>query len=209
MSKKVGILGKKLGMTQLFSGSGFAIPITIIQAGPCPIVQIKTVEKEGYSALQIAFQETKKKHTSKPMQNHFSKAGLKCFCNVQELRFKDSLIDYEVGQVLTVDIFSVGDKVSITGKSIGKGFQGVMRRWNFAGSKDSHGCEKVHRSAGSIGNNTLPGHVFKGKKMAGHWGAEKVTIQNLTIVDVRLEDNIILVHGSVPGAKNSSLFISM
>ena len=209
MSGKIGILGQKLGMTQVFAGKGFAVPVTVIQAGPCPIVQIKTVEKEGYNALQIAFDEGKKKHTSKSMQGHFSKAGLSLYRKIQEVRLKSSLTSYEVGQVLTVGLFSIGDKVKITGKSIGKGFQGAMRRWNFAGSKDSHGCEKVHRAAGSIGNNTLPGHVFKGKKMAGHWGTEKVTVQNLTVVDIRPEDNIILIHGSVPGPKNSFLFISM
>lgn len=209
MSGKIGILGQKLGMTQVFGGDGFAIPVTVIQAGPCPIVQIKTVEKEGYNALQIAFNEGKKKHTSKSMQGHFSKVGLSLYRKIQEVRLKSSLTNYEVGQILTVGLFSIGDKVKITGKSIGKGFQGAMRRWNFAGSKDSHGCEKVHRAAGSIGNNTLPGHVFKGKKMAGHWGAENVTVQNLTVVDIRLEDNIILIHGSVPGPKNSFLFISM
>lgn len=209
MSEKVGILGQKLGMTQVFSGSGVAVPVTVVQAGPCPIVQIKTVEKEGYNALQIAFDEGKKKHISKPMQGHFSKAGLSLYRKVQEVRLKSDLASYEVGQVLTVELFSVGDKVKVTGKSIGKGFQGAMRRWNFAGSKDSHGCEKVHRAAGSIGNNTFPGHVFKGKKMSGHWGTEKVTVQNLTVVDVRPEDNVILIHGSVPGPKNSFLFISM
>ncbi|OMQ02857.1 50S ribosomal protein L3 [Lawsonia intracellularis] len=209
MSEKIGILGQKLGMTQVFGGNGFAVPVTVIQAGPCPIVQIKTVEKEGYNALQIAFGEGKKKHVSKSMQGHFSKAGLSLYRKIQEVRLKGSLTSYEVGQVLTVGLFSVGDKVKITGKSIGKGFQGAMRRWNFAGSKDSHGCEKVHRAAGSIGNNTFPGHVFKGKKMAGHWGTEKVTVQNLVVVDIRPEDNIILIHGSVPGPKNSFLFISM
>ncbi|AGC50388.1 50S ribosomal protein L3 [Lawsonia intracellularis] len=209
MSEKIGILGQKLGMTQVFGGNGFAVPVTVVQAGPCPIVQIKTVEKEGYNALQIAFGEGKKKHVSKSMQGHFSKAGLSLYRKIQEVRLKGSLTSYEVGQVLTVGLFSVGDKVKITGKSIGKGFQGAMRRWNFAGSKDSHGCEKVHRAAGSIGNNTFPGHVFKGKKMAGHWGTEKVTVQNLVVVDIRPEDNIILIHGSVPGPKNSFLFISM
>ena len=209
MSEKIGILGQKLGMTQVFGGNGFAVPATVVQAGPCPIVQIKTVEKEGYNALQIAFGEGKKKHVSKSMQGHFSKAGLSLYRKIQEVRLKGSLTSYEVGQVLTVGLFSVGDKVKITGKSIGKGFQGAMRRWNFAGSKDSHGCEKVHRAAGSIGNNTFPGHVFKGKKMAGHWGTEKVTVQNLVVVDIRPEDNIILIHGSVPGPKNSFLFISM
>lgn len=208
MSGKIGILGCKLGMTRVFAGDGSVVPVTVIQAGPCPITQIKTVEKEGYNALQIAFEEMKEKHTTKPMKGHFSKAGVKFFRKLKEVRL-DDLVQYEVGQALTVDLFSIGDRVKVTGTSIGKGYQGVMRRWNFAGSKDSHGCEKVHRSGGSIGNNTFPGHVFKGKKMAGHWGSEKVTVQNLVIVDIRPENNIMLVCGAIPGPKKSFVFVSI
>ena len=125
---------------------------------------------------------------------------------VREIRL-DGPAAYEVGAVLTADVFAAGDKIKVTGTSLGKGYQGVMRRWNFKGSKDTHGCEKVHRSGGSIGNNTFPGHVFKGRKMAGHWGAEQVTVQGLEIVDVRTEDNVILIRGSVPGPKNGLVLV--
>lgn len=206
MSEKIGILGCKLGMTQVFTGNGSAVPVTVIQAGPCPIVQIKTIEKEGYNALQLAFNKVKEKHVTKPMRGHFLKANLDLFRELKEVKLHNVDL-YSIGQLLTVELFSVGDRVKVTGTSIGKGFQGVMRRWNFAGSKDSHGCEKVHRSGGSIGNNTLPGHVFKGKKMAGRWGAEQITIQNLLVIDVRPEDNVVLVKGAVPGPKNSSVFL--
>ncbi len=206
MSNKMGILGRKLGMTRIFSGDGSVVPVTVVQAGPCVVTQIKTTEKEGYNALQLAFSLAKEKHVTKAMKGHFAKAGSSLFSKVKEVRLEE-VSNHEVGQVINTDIFSIGDLVKVTGTSIGKGYQGVMRRWNFAGAKDTHGCEKVHRSGGSIGNNTLPGHVFKGKKMAGHWGSEQVTIQNLFIVDIRPEDNILLVQGSVPGPKNSFVFL--
>ena len=189
MAEKMGILGRKLGMTRIFAGDGSAVAVTVVQAGPCPVTQVKTAEKDGYNALQIAFEEAKEKHVTKPMKGHFATAT------------------QEVGSVLTADVFAAGDKIKVTGTSLGKGYQGVMRRWNFKGSKDTHGCEKVHRSGGSIGNNTFPGHVFKGRKMAGHWGAEQVTVQGLEIVDVRMEDNVILIRGSVPGPKNGLVLV--
>ena len=201
MAEKMGILGRKLGMTRIFAGDGSAVPVTVIEAGPCPVTQVKTAEKDGYNALQIAFEAAKEKHVTKPLRGHFAKAGAGLFRTLREIRL-DGPAAHEVGQTLTAELFAAGDKVKVTGTSLGKGYQGVMRRWNFKGSKDTHGCEKVHRSGGSIGNNTFPGHVFKGKKMAGQWGAERVTVQNLTVVDVRPEDNVILVRGSVPGPKN-------
>ena len=197
----MGILGRKLGMTRIFAGDGSAVPVTVIEAGPCPVTQVKTAEKDGYNALQIAFEAAKEKHVTKPLRGHFAKAGA-----LREIRL-DGPAAHEVGQTLTAELFAAGDKVKVTGTSLGKGYQGVMRRWNFKGSKDTHGCEKVHRSGGSIGNNTFPGHVFKGKKMAGQWGAERVTVQNLTVVDVRPEDNVILVRGSVPGPKNGLVLV--
>ncbi len=206
MAEKMGILGRKLGMTRIFTGDGSAVAVTVIQAGPCPVTQVKTVEKDGYNALQIAFDETGEKHVTKPMKGHFAKAGTGIYRTLREIRLEDTA-PYQVGQALTSDIFTAGEKVKVTGKSLGKGYQGVMRRWNFKGSKDTHGCEKVHRSGGSIGNNTFPGHVFKGRKMAGHWGAEQVTVLGLEIVDVRSEDNVILVRGSVPGPKNGLLLV--
>ena len=206
MAEKMGILGRKLGMTRIFAGDGSAVPVTVIEAGPCPVTQVKTAEKDGYNALQIAFEAAKEKHVTKPLRGHFAKAGAGLFRTLREIRL-DGPAAHEVGQTLTAELFAAGDKVKVTGTSLGKGYQGVMRRWNFKGSKDTHGCEKVHRSGGSIGNNTFPGHVFKGKKMAGQWGAERVTVQNLTVVDVRPEDNVSLVRGSVPGPKNGLVLV--
>ena len=206
MAEKMGILGRKLGMTRIFDGAGAAVPVTVIEAGPCPVTQVKTAETDGYNAVQIAMTPAKEKHSTKAMQGHFAKAGKGLFRHLREIRLAGAP-EQELGQELTVEIFAAGEKVKVTGTSMGKGYQGRMRRWNFAGSKDTHGCEKVHRNNGSIGNNTFPGHVFKGRKMAGHWGNETVTELGLTIVDVRPEDNVILVKGSVPGPKNGLVLI--
>ncbi len=206
MSEKMGIIGRKLGMTRIFAGDGSAVAVTVIQAGPCPVTQVKNLETDGYHALQIAFGEAKEKHTTKAMRGHFAKTDAGNYRNVRELRLEGPAA-LEAGQSLTVDIFAAGDKIKVTGTSLGKGYQGVMRRWNFHGSKDTHGDEKVHRSGGSIGNNTFPGHVFKGKKMAGHWGAERVTQLGLEVVEVRPEDNVILVKGAVPGPKNGLVLV--
>ena len=206
MAEKMGILGRKLGMTRIFDGAGAAVPVTVIEAGPCPVTQVKTAETDGYNAVQIALTAAKEKHTPKALQGHFAKAGKGLFRHLREIRLSGAP-EQELGQELTVEIFAAGEKVKVTGTSMGKGYQGRMRRWNFAGSKDTHGCEKVHRNNGSIGNNTFPGHVFKGRKMAGHWGNETVTELGLTIVDVRPEDNVILVKGSVPGPKNGLVLI--
>ena len=206
MAEKMGILGRKLGMTRIFDGAGAAVPVTVIEAGPCPVTQVKTADTDGYNAVQIALTPAKEKHSTKAMQGHFAKAGKGLFRHLREIRLAGAP-EQELGQELTVEIFAAGEKVKVTGTSMGKGYQGRMRRWNFAGSKDTHGCEKVHRNNGSIGNNTFPGHVFKGRKMAGHWGNETVTELGLTIVDVRPEDNVILVKGSVPGPKNGLVLI--
>lgn len=206
MAEKMGILGRKLGMTRIFDGAGAAVPVTVIEAGPCPVTQVKTAETDGYNAVQIAMTPAKEKHSTKALQGHFAKAGKGLFRHLREIRLTGAP-EQELGQELTVEIFAAGDTVKVTGTSMGKGYQGRMRRWNFAGSKDTHGCEKVHRNNGSIGNNTFPGHVFKGRKMAGHWGNETVTELGLTIVDVRPEDNVILVKGSVPGPKNGLVLI--
>ena len=206
MAEKMGILGRKLGMTRIFDGAGAAVPVTVIEAGPCPVTQVKTADTDGYNAVQIAMTPAKEKHSTKALQGHFAKAGKGLFRHLREIRLAGAP-EQELGQELTVEIFAAGDTVKVTGTSMGKGYQGRMRRWNFAGSKDTHGCEKVHRNNGSIGNNTFPGHVFKGRKMAGHWGNETVTEMGLTIVDVRPEDNVILVKGSVPGPKNGLVLI--
>lgn len=206
MSHTMGIIGKKLGMTRVFTGEGKALAVTVIEAGPCPVTQIKSAEKDGYHALQLAYGSAKDKHTTKPMMGHFAKAAKGNFRNLREIRL-DAAPEMELAQEVTVEIFTAGEKVKVTGTSIGKGFQGVMRRHNFHGSKDTHGCEKVHRSGGSVGNNTFPGHVFKGKKMAGQMGNEQVTELGLEIVEVRPEDNVILVKGAVPGPKNGLVLV--
>ena len=207
---KKAIIGKKLGMTQIFLPDGRLVPVTVIQAGPCTVVQKKTNEKDGYEAVQFGFEEIPEnrvgKLVNKPENGHFAKAGTGLYRELREIRLENAP-EMEPGQELTVEMFATGDVVKVTAKSIGKGYQGRMRRWNFAGSKDTHGCEKVHRNNGSIGNNTFPGHVFKGRKMAGHWGNETVTEMGLVIVDVRPADNVILVKGSVPGPKNGLVLI--
>ncbi|MBQ5727596.1 MAG: 50S ribosomal protein L3 [Mailhella sp.] len=206
MSEKMGIIGRKLGMTRIFADDGTAVAVTVVKAGPCPVTQVKTVENDGYNALQIAFEEVADKKVTKAMKGHFAKAGVAACREVRELRLAEAAT-VEAGAVLTAEMFAAGDKVKVTGTSIGKGYQGVMRRWNFHGMDDGHGDEKVHRSGGSIGNNTFPGHVFKGKKMAGQWGAERVTQQGLKIVEVRAEDNVILIKGAVPGPKNGLVLV--
>ena len=206
MAEKIGIIGRKLGMTRIFNDDGAAVPVTVLQVGPCPVTQVKTTETDGYNALQIAYVEAKEKHVSKAMQGHFAKAGTGLFRTLKEVRLNDTP-EQKAGDTLTVDLFSVGEVVKVIGKSIGKGYQGRMRRWNFRGCKDTHGDEKVHRNNGSIGNNTFPGHVIKGRKMAGHWGDETVTQPSALIVAVRPEDNVILVKGAVPGPKNGLVFV--
>lgn len=206
MAEKIGIIGRKLGMTRIFNDDGAAVPVTVLQVGPCPVTQVKTTETDGYNALQIAYVEAKEKHVSKAMQGHFAKAGTGLFRTLKEVRLNDTP-EQKASDTLTVDLFSVGEVVKVTGKSIGKGYQGRMRRWNFRGCKDTHGDEKVHRNNGSIGNNTFPGHVIKGRKMAGHWGDETVTQPSALIVAVRPEDNVILVKGAVPGPKNGLVFV--
>ena len=206
MAEKIGIIGRKLGMTRIFNDDGAAVPVTVLQVGPCPVTQVKTTETDGYNALQSAYVEAKEKHVSKAMQGHFAKAGTGLFRTLKEVRLNDTP-EQKAGDTLTVDLFSVGEVVKVTGKSIGKGYQGRMRRWNFRGCKDTHGDEKVHRNNGSIGNNTFPGHVIKGRKMAGHWGDETVTQPSALIVAVRPEDNVILVKGAVPGPKNGLVFV--
>ena len=206
MSEKMGIIGRKLGMTRIFADDGRAVAVTVIKAGPCPVTQVKTVEKDGYNALQLAFGEVAERKVTKAMRGHFAKAGVAPCRETREIRLAEPA-GVEAGQVITAEIFSAGDTVKVTGTSIGKGYQGVMRRWNFRGIDDGHGDEKVHRSGGSIGNNTFPGHAFKGKKMAGHWGAERVTQQGLKIVEVRPEDNVILVKGAVPGPANGLVLV--
>lgn len=201
MAEKLAILGRKVGMTRVFTPDGTVQAVTVIKAGPCPVVQVKNMARDGYDAIQIAYESAKEKHLTKAQRGHLAKAGKGLYRRLKEVRL-DAPAEKTLGDELTVDMFAAGDLVKISGTSIGKGFQGVMKRWNFAGSKDTHGCEKVHRNAGGIGANTFPGKVWKNKKMAGHMGAEKVTVSNVMVYDVLPEDNVILVKGPVPGPKD-------
>ncbi len=197
----LGLIGKKLGITQIFSRDGQMVPVTVIQAGPCCVVQKKTPEKDGYSALQIGFGDKKLKKTAKPIQGHCKAAGGRAFAILQELRI-DNTDAYQVGQDITLSIFKVGDTVKVSGTSKGKGFAGVMKRHNFKGGAESHGS-MFHRAPGSIGASADPSRVVKGMRGPGHMGAQKVTMKNLEIIEIREKENLLLLKGSVPGARNS------
>ena len=195
-----GILGTNIGMTQIWKDDR-AVPVTVILAGPCPVVQRKTNEVDGYEAVQIGFGDRKEKGLNKPQLGHLKKADISPVRYLREFRgFSPE------GDEVRVDVFGEGEKIDVTGTSKGKGFQGVMKRWNFAGGPASHGAKKWHRRPGSIGQRKTPGRVYKGKKMAGHMGDERVTVQNLEVVEVRPDENLILVKGAVPGA-NGGLVI--
>lgn len=200
-----GILGKKLGMTQVFAMDGRRIPVTVVEAGPCVVLQKKTVAVDGYNAIQVGFDPRKAHRTNQPAMGHFKKAGKGAFYSLREFRV-DNVDEYNLGDEIRCEVFSVGDIVDVTGTSKGKGFQGVIKRWNFAGGRSSHGS-KFHRAPGAIGCSAWPSRVFKGKKMAGQLGNVRVTTQNLVIVDVRAEQNLILVKGAIPGPKNGLVAI--
>jgi len=202
----IGIMGRKLGMTRIFNSDGTAVPCTVVAAGPCPVIQVKEPGKDGYSALQLGFGAVSEKRLNKPQSGHQTKAGKGVYRHLKEIRL-ESVDGYEVGQDITVDIFSPGEKVKVTGTSKGKGFQGVMKRWNFSGMPASHGHEKVHRSGGSVGHATFPGKVFKGKKMPGQMGNKRVTMMNLEVVDVRPDENILIIRGAVPGPRNGLVLV--
>lgn len=203
----LGLLGRKLGMTRIFADDGTITPVTVIAVGPCPVLQIKNTETDGYTALQVGFDSIPERKLSKPARGHQAKAGKGSFRFLREFRIPD-VAGYTVGQDLTTaDLFKRGDRVKVTGTSKGKGFQGVMKRHNFSGLRATHGAEKVHRSPGSVGNNTYPGRVIPGKRMPGHMGDRRVTYQNLEIIEVRPEENVILIRGQVPGAKNSLIMV--
>jgi len=195
------ILGKKLGMTQIFAEDGRVIPVTAIEAGPCVIVQVKDKEKDGYAAVQMGFGDVKKKLVVKPLQGHFDKNKLSYKRFLGEVRVPDSQ-GYQVGQEIKADIFSTGDRVDVSGVSIGKGFAGVMKRWGYSGGPGSHGSHS-HRIPGSIGTSATPSRVLKGKRLPGHMGNRRVTVQDLEVVKVDLEQNLLLVKGSVPGSEGS------
>jgi large subunit ribosomal protein L3 len=206
MPNTKGILGRKVGMTRVYDENGRAIPVTVIEAGPCTILQKKTIGKEGYNAIQIGFLEKKESRLNKPEAGHFKRSGGIGFYHVKEFRVTDPET-YEVGQKITLtEIFTIGDLVDISGKSKGRGFQGVIKRYGFAGGGAGHGSN-FHRAPGSIGCSAWPSRVMKGKKMPGRMGNDLVTQKNLKIVDVRVEENVLLVHGTIPGAKNGILNI--
>jgi large subunit ribosomal protein L3 len=199
-----GIIGKKIGMTQVFDGDGNLIPVTVIQAGPCPVTQVRTVATDGYEAVQIAFEDCRDKQLTKPELGHFKKAGLKHGKrHLVELR---GAVDLKVGDTVTVEAFDEGQTVSVTGVSKGKGFQGTVKRHNFARGPESHGSHNV-RAPGSIGASAYPSRVFKGMRMSGHMGDEQVTQAGLRVVRRDAENNLLLVRGAVPGAKNSVVVV--
>lgn len=206
MSNVLGILGRKLGMSRIFGNDGKVIPITVIQAGPCPVIQIKEPARDGYAAVQVGFGETVARKVNKPLKGHQDKAGCGYFRHLCEFRL-DSVEGFEVGQSITLDIFNIGERVKVAGTSKGKGFAGVMKRWGFAGSPATHGHEKVHRSGGSVGQCTKPGRVVKGKKMAGQLGARRTSCKNIEVIAVRPEDNLLLVKGQIPGPKNGLVVV--
>lgn len=200
-----GIIGRKLGMTQVFDEQGRAVPVTVVEAGPCVVCQKKTVETDGYEAIQLGFGEVKERRLNKPQLGHFRKAGVKPLRLLREFRLSDAG-KYEVGQVVKADIFAPGEKVDVTGTSKGKGFAGVIKRHNFRRGPMSHGS-KYHRRVGSLGASTFPARVFKGRRMPGHMGAERVTIQGLEVVRVDPDKNLLLIKGGVPGVRGSYLLI--
>ena len=202
---KKAILATKVGMTQIFNEDGVLTPVTVLQAGPCVVTQVKTVENDGYSAVQVGFGDIREKLVNKPKKGHFAKAGVTAKRFLKEFRLEDAE-SYTLGQEIKADVFAAGDKVDATAKSKGKGFQGAIKRHGQSRGPMAHGS-KYHRHAGSNGSATTPGRVFKGKHMPGHMGAVRVTVQNLEVVSVDAEKNLILVKGAVPGPKKSLVML--
>lgn len=202
-----GLIGKKVGMSQLFDDTGNVIPVTVVETGPCVVVQKKEVGKDGYNALQLGFGTQKNQRVNRPLRGHMAKAEKGSFRVLREFRM-DDVSGYEVGQELRVaDLVKPGDRVDVTGRSKGRGFAGVMKRWDFGGFSRTHGTHEYFRHGGSIGNRSYPGKVFKGKRMAGHWGDERVSVQNLRVVAVRPEENLLLVKGAVPGSNGGTVLV--
>ncbi len=203
---KKGLIGKKIGMTQIFDENGIMIPVTVIEAGPCVVVQKKTTENDGYEAVQVGYGDAKANKVTKPMGGHFKKADVAPKKVLKEFRLADTS-SVNVGDILKADIFAAGEYVDVVGKSKGKGTAGVIKRWNFARLRESHGTGPVARHGGSLGVID-PARIFKGKKMAGHLGSERVTVQNLSVVKVDVENNLIAIKGSVPGPKGGIVVIA-
>lgn len=203
---KKAIIGKKVGMTQIFDENGKVIPVTVVEAGPCVVSQKKTVETDGYNAVQIGFGDLRPKLVNKPMKGHFDKSDVAPKKVLKECRF-DDISSYNVGDIIKADIFENGEKVDVIGTSKGKGYAGVIKRWNFRRLKETHGTGPTVRKGGSIGACSDPSRVFKGKKMAGHLGAERVTVQNLKIAKIDSENNLIAIKGAVPGPNGGIVLI--
>ncbi len=202
---KKGIIGKKIGMTQIFDEVGNVIPVTVIEAGPCVVSQVKTVENDGYAAIQLGFMDAKEKHLTKAEIGHFAKAGVANKKYLKEFRL-DDCSGYEVGAAVTADIFASGDKVDVTGITKGRGYTGAIKRWNLHKLRMTHGVGPVHRQSGSMGVID-PARIFKNKKMAGQYGNEQVTVLNLNVVKIDKENNLIAVKGAIPGARGGIVFI--
>lgn len=202
-----GIIGKKMGMTQIFDEKGNVVPVTVIEAGPCVVVQKKTVENDGYAALQIGFGDVTAKHVNKPMKGHFDKSDVAPKKTLREFRLADCDA-FNVGDVIKADVFASGDRVDVVGTSKGKGYAGAIKRWNFHRLKESHGTGPVARHAGSLGACSSPSRVYKGTKAAGHLGCERVTVQNLDVIKVDVENNLIAVRGAVPGPRGGIVLLS-
>ena len=203
---KKGIIGKKIGMTQIFDEIGNVIPVTVIEVGPCVVAQKKTIENDGYEAVQLGFIDAKEKQLSKPAKGHFAKAGVAAKKHLKEFRLEDCSA-LNVGDTVTADVFAAGEKVDVTGITKGRGYTGAIKRWNHHTLCSTHGVGPIHREVGSMGANSTPSRVFKNKKMAGQYGNEQVTVLNLKVVKIDAEKNLIAVKGAIPGAKNGIVFV--
>ena len=203
---KKGIIGKKIGMTQIFDEIGNVIPVTVIEAGPCVVTQKKTTENDGYEAVQLGFIDAKEKQLSKPAKGHFAKAGVAAKKHLKEFRLEDCSA-LNVGDTITAETFAAGEKVDVTGITKGRGYTGAIKRWNHHTLCSTHGVGPIHREVGSMGANSTPSRVFKNKKMAGQYGNEQVTVLNLKVVKIDAEKNLIAVKGAIPGAKNGIVFV--
>ena len=206
MKMQKGIIGKKIGMTQIFDEAGKVVPVTVVEAGPCVVVQKKTVENDGYAALQLGYGDVKVQRVNKPMKGHFDKADVACKKELKEFRL-DDCDALNVGDIIKADTFAVGDAIDVVGTSKGKGFAGAIKRHNQHRLKETHGTGPVHRQAGSMGACSSPSRIYKGKGMAGHMGAEQVTVQNLEIVKIDVENNLIAIKGAIPGPKGGIVYI--
>ncbi len=202
---KKGLIGKKLGMTQVFADDGTRIPVTIVEAGPCVVVQKKTIAKDGYNAIQVGFEYKDSNRSSRAMVGHCKSAEKGTFRYLREIR-TDDVEQYNVGDIITAEIFNEGDVIDITGTSIGKGYQGVVKRWNFQGGRSTHGS-RFHRAPGSIGSSATPARVFKNTKLPGHMGNARVTVQRLVIVRTDVAENLLMIKGAVPGPENGLVMI--